>query len=209
MAKCAYARDANCEGAQNSPLKTNIMEEWHSISSSSTIKSTNSKNSIDMYPSRDEIDSSLSENLQLQLNSLAVKIQDIENKLLKDRKDDIKEKSKDSNPITNTHQIPPRCTELYQSLQNTVKELENQKFMFNTQLKGLSMNLNNNNIRLVSVENDVKNIIVKHMDLSQMYKSLQDQLEMVSGKINVKFDHLEQLSHNTATTDEYYGTNDS
>jgi hypothetical protein len=46
------------------------------------------------------------------------------------------------------------------------------------------------------------------MDLSQMYKSLQDQLEMVSGKINVKFDHLEQLSHNTATTDEYYGTSD-
>ncbi|XP_026808218.1 uncharacterized protein LOC113550526 [Rhopalosiphum maidis] len=157
---------------------TNMMEEWHSISSSSTIKSMNSKNSIEMYPSRDEIDSSL----------------------------DIKEKSKDTNPITNTHQIPPRCTELYQSLQNTVKELEDQKFMFNTQLKGLSMNLNNNNIRLVSVENDVKNIILKHMDLSKMYKSLQDQLEMVSGKINVKFDHLEQLSHNIATTDEYYGS---
>lgn len=35
--------------------------------------------------------------------------------------------------------------------------------------------------------------------ISQMYETLQDQLEMVSGKINVKFDHLEQiLSYHTA-----------
>lgn len=36
------------------------------------------------------------------------------------------------------------------------------------------------------------------MGLSQMYETLQDQLEMVSGKINVKFDYLEQiLSYHT------------
>jgi len=36
------------------------------------------------------------------------------------------------------------------------------------------------------------------MGLSQMYETLQDQLEIVSGKINVKFNHLEQiLSYHT------------
>jgi len=45
------------------------------------------------------------------------------------------------------------------------------------------------------------------MHLPQMYETLQDQLEMVSGKINVKFDHLEQmLSYHTA---ECYRTSDT
>jgi len=40
-----------------------------------------------------------------------------------------------------------------------------------------------------------------------MYKTLQDQLEMLAGKINVKFDQLEQmLSYNTG---EYYRTSDT
>lgn len=43
------------------------------------------------------------------------------------------------------------------------------------------------------------------MDLSQMYESLQGQLEMLSKKIKVKFDHVEQmLSQNITTADEYY-----
>jgi len=36
------------------------------------------------------------------------------------------------------------------------------------------------------------------MGLSQMYETLQDQLEMVAGNINARFDHLEQmLSYHT------------
>ncbi|KAE9537553.1 hypothetical protein AGLY_006576, partial [Aphis glycines] len=185
---------------QSIDSSTNMTEEWNSMSTS-TIKS---KSSIEMNPSPDDIDtfSSFPENIQSQLNSIVIKIQDIENKLLKDYKNDIEDKSKDTNPIT--YQIP-HCTELYQCLQNTVKELEDQKYMFDTQLKGLSLNLNNNNIRLVSVENDVKNITLKQMDLSQIYESLQGQLEMLSKKIKVKFDHVEQiLSQNITTADEYY-----
>ncbi|XP_022168216.1 uncharacterized protein LOC111032251 [Myzus persicae] len=156
----------------------NIMmeEEWNSISTS-TIKSTNSKHSIEEHPSRDEID----------VFSLY-----------------IEDRLKDT--ISIKDQVP-QCTELYKCLQNTVKELGDQKYIFDTQFKGLTLNLNNNNIRLVAVENDVKNIMIKYMGLSQMYETLQDQLEMVSGKINVKFDHLEQiLRYNIA---ECYRTNDT
>ncbi|KAL5243185.1 hypothetical protein ACI65C_010595 [Semiaphis heraclei] len=177
-------------------------EDWNSISTS-----TNSMHSIEIHPSRDEIDAfSLSaENLQSQLNSLTTKIQDIENRFSKDRKsDEIKDKSKDSTSIKDEI---PLCTELYQCLKNTVKELGEQKFTLDTQFKGLTLNLNNNNIRLIAVENDVKNIILKYNSLSQMYNTLQDQLEMVAGKINVKFDQLEQmLSYNTG---EYYRTIDT
>jgi len=43
------------------------------------------------------------------------------------------------------------------------------------------------------------------MDLSQMYESLHGQLEMLSKKIKMKFDHMEQmLNQNTTTADEYY-----
>lgn len=181
---------------------TNMTEEWNSMSTS-TIKS---KSSTEMNRSPDDIDTFLSfpENMELQLNAIVMKIQDIENKLLKDCKNDIEDKSKDTNPITSTYQIP-HCTELYQFLQNTVKELEDQKYMFDAQLKGMSLNLNNNNIRLVSVENNVKSIILKQTDLSQMYESLQGELEMFSKKIKVKFDHMEQmLSQNTTTADAYY-----
>jgi len=45
------------------------------------------------------------------------------------------------------------------------------------------------------------------MGLSQMYETLQYQLEMVSGKINARFDHLEQmLSYRRS---ECYGTSDT
>ncbi|XP_060863179.1 uncharacterized protein LOC132939813 [Metopolophium dirhodum] len=157
----------------------NIMkeEEWNSISTS-TIKSTDSRHSIEFHPSRDEI------------NAFSLYIED-------------KSKLPNTTPIEDRI---PKCTELYQCLKNTVKELGEQKLIHDTQLKGLTLNLNNNNIRLIAVENDVKNIILKYMGLPQMYETLQDQLEMVSGKINVKFDHLEQmLSYHAA---ECYRTSD-
>ncbi|KAF0749481.1 Uncharacterized protein FWK35_00025983 [Aphis craccivora] len=184
---------------QSVDSSTNMTEEWNSMPTSTIT----SKNSIEMNRSPDDIHTFLSfpENMQLELNAIVMKIQDIENKLLKDCKNDIEDKSKDTNHIT--YQIP-NCTELYQCLQNTVKELEDQKYMFDSQLKGLSLNLNSNNIRLVSVENDVKSIILKQTDLSQMYESLQGELEMFSKNIKVKFDHIEQmLSQNTTTADVY------
>ncbi|XP_003244269.1 uncharacterized protein LOC100571358 [Acyrthosiphon pisum] len=146
--------------------------------SNSISTSTNSKHSIEFHPSRDETD------------AFSLHIED-------------KSKLPNTTPIED--QIP-QCTELYQCLKNTVKELGEQKLILDTQFKGLTLNLNNNNIRLIAVENEVKNIILKYMSLSQMYETLQDQLEMVSGKINVKFDDLEQMfSYHSA---ECYRTND-
>ncbi|XP_015363566.1 PREDICTED: uncharacterized protein LOC107161603 isoform X2 [Diuraphis noxia] len=176
-------------------------EEWNSISTS-----TNSMHSIEIHPSRDEIDafSQRAENLQSQLNSLTTKIQDIENRFSKDRKSEINDKSKD---ITCIRDQIPLCTELYQCLQNTVKELGEQKFILDSQFKGLTLNLNNNNIRLLAVENDVKTITLKYNSLFQMYETLQGQLEIVAGKIYVKFDYLEQML--SYTTREYYRTSDT
>ncbi|CAI6349235.1 unnamed protein product [Macrosiphum euphorbiae] len=153
-------------------------KEWSSISTS-TIKPTNSKHLIEFHPSRDEID------------AFSLNIQD---------------KSKLPNTTHIEDQIP-QCTELYQCLKNSVKDLGEQKLRLDTQFKGLTLNLNNINIRLIAVEKDVKDIMLKYKGLSQMYETLQDQLEMISGKINVKFDHLEQmLSYHTP---ECYKTSDT
>ncbi|CAI6364534.1 unnamed protein product [Macrosiphum euphorbiae] len=152
-------------------------KEWSSISTS-TIKSTNSKHLIEFHPSRDEID------------AFSLNIQD---------------KSKLPN-TTHIEDPIPQCT-LNDRITSMFEKFCKGSRRLDTQFKGLTLNLNNINIRLIAVEKDVKDIMLKYKGLSQMYETLQDQLEMISGKINVKFDHLEQmLSYHTP---ECYKTSDT